>query len=503
MKYKFQTAICIALLYAFFQPTCLVGQPRSKQDDLNKFFSALYKNGQFNGNVLIAENDKIIYERSFGYADLSTKKLNTLHTSFPAASITKTFTSTAILQLVEKGKLQLTDPFIMYFPAFPYPSVTIIQLLSHTSRIPSSAFYKLLDSLRKIKDTFFVNADVIPAFVEMKKPLTGEPKPEGDRSVFAYSNINYYLLALLIEKLTGMPYSSYIKKFIFVPAGMESSSFSEFYFGIDKNLSTEHRYRYVYSDLPERIDTVSDNAYIFRTYNFKGHGDLVSTTQDLLKYSRALQKNVLLKENTLMQSYAPVVYGNPATSGYGLGWSILHDSTKGKIVFHHGGGMGIEAMFIRNITKDQTVIVFDNMKHHAFNTSMNALKILNGEKIPMPKKSIAKLYGKAMMKEGVSKANTLLETIKKDSLHYYLNEDEMNLLGYQFLWNNMNDKAYEVLKLNLELFPASWNSYDSYGEILLKIGRKEEAIKMYKRSIELNPNNDGGKKVLEQIAKGN
>ena len=503
MKYKFQTAICIALLLVVFQPTCLLGQSGSKQDQLNKYFTALYKNGQFNGNVLIAENDKIIYERSFGYADLSTKKLNTLQTSFPAASITKTFTSTAILQLVEKEKLQLTDPFVKYFPAFPYPSITIKQLLSHTSHIPSSAFYNFLDSLRKTKDTFFVNADVIPAFVEMNKPLLGTPKPEGDRSVFAYSNINYYLLALLIEKCTGMPYGSYINKFIFLPAGMESSSFSEFYFGIDKNVSTEHRYRYVYSDLPERIDTVSDNAYIFKTYNFKGHGDLVSTTHDLLKYSRALQKNVLLKENCLMQAYTPVVYGNPSSSGYGLGWSILHDSTKGKIVFHHGGGMGIEAMFIRNISKDQTVIVFDNMKHYAFNTAINALKILNGEKIPTPKKSIAKLYGKTIMKDGASKANTLLETIKKDSLHYYLNEDEMNLLGYQFLWNNMNDKAYEVLKLNLELFPASWNSYDSYGEILLKIGKKEEAIKMYKRSIELNPNNDGGKKVLEQIARGN
>ena len=164
---------------------------QKKVSDLNNYFTKLAENKQFNGNVLVAENGKIIYEKSFGSADYSIKKPNTGSTSFPIASITKTFTSIAILQLREKGKLQLIEPYIKYLPDFPYPSVTLKQLLSHTSCIPSSAFYRFLDSLRKIKDTFFTNADVIPAFIAMKKPLMGEPKQEGDRSTFAYSNINY------------------------------------------------------------------------------------------------------------------------------------------------------------------------------------------------------------------------------------------------------------------------------------------------------------------------
>jgi len=472
---------------------------QKKVNDLNNYFTKLAENGQFNGNVLVAENGKIIYEKSFGYADYSIKKPNTRSTSFPIASITKTFTSTAILQLREKGKLQVTDPYINYFPGFPYPTVTIKQLLSHTSRIPSSAFYRFLDSLRKIKDTFFTNADVIPAFIAMKKPLVGEPSPEGDRSTFAYSNINYHLLALLIEKLSGMPYNSYLKKYIFLPADMENSSLSEFYFGIDKNLCKEHRYRYLYSDTPERIDTTSENAYIFTTYNFRGHGDVVSTIHDLLKYDEALRKGILVKQTTLMEAYQPLVPGNPNISGYGLGWSIRHDSTKGKVVLHHGGGLGIEAMFVRNIAKDQTVILFDNMKNYAFDKAMNALRILNGEQVTMPKKSIAKLYGKTMVEEGIPAARRLLENIKKDTLKYYLSEDEMNVLGYQFLWNNKDVQSHEVLKTTLDFFPSSWNSYDSYGEILLKMGKKDEAIQMYRKSIELNPKNEGGKKVLEQI----
>ena len=472
---------------------------QKKASDLNNYFTKLSENGQFNGNVLVAENGKIIYEKSFGFADYSNKIPNTRATSFPSASITKTFTSIAILQLQEKRKLQIIDPFIKYFPDFPYSSVTIKQLLSHTSRIPLAAFYRFLDSLRKIKDTFFTNADVIPALVAMKKPLTGTPTPEGDRSTFAYSNINYYLLALLIEKLSGMPYNSYLKKYIFRPADMEHSSLSEFYFGLDKNLCKEHRFRYIYSDVPERIDTTSENAYIFTTYNFKGHGDVVSTAHDLLKYDEALRKGTLVKQTTLMEAYRPLVPGNPNISGYGLGWSILHDSLKGKVVFHHGGGLGIEAMFVRNIAKDQTIILFDNMKNYAFDKAMNALKILNNEYASLPKKSIAKLYGKSIAKEGIPAARKLLENIKNDTLKYYLSEDEMNTLGYQFLWNNKDDQSHEVLKTNVDLFPLSWNSYDSYGEILLKMGKKDEAIQMYRKSVELNPKNDGGKKVLEQI----
>ncbi|MGB8191513.1 MAG: serine hydrolase [Chitinophagaceae bacterium] len=487
----------IILLLLLMSGIAVIGQ--KTHNDLDNYFSKLAENRAFNGNVLIAEKGKIIYERSFGYADYSTKKPNTQRTSFPVASVTKTITATAIFQLQEKGRLQISDRYVSYFPEFPYPTVTIKQLLSHTSRLPSSAFYGFLDSMRKVKDTIFINKDVISALVAMNKPLTGEPKPAGDRSSFAYSNLNYYLLALLIEKLSGLPYSSYIEKNIFLPAGMRSSGFTEFYFGTDKNIGTEQRYRYLFADAPERIDTTSENAYIFKTFNFRGHGDITSTARDLLKYDHALRSGLLLRPGTLIQAYTPVVPGDPSASGYGLGWSIMHDSTKGKIVLHHGGGLGIEVMFVRNLARDQTVILFDNMKNPAFNTAMNALKILNGGKVQV-KKSAAKAYGRVLMKEGIIAARKQLAGMVKDRLNYNLNEDEMNLLGYQLLWNNQLPQSEEVLKTNVELFPDSWNSYDSYGEILLKLGRKDEAINMYKRSVEMNPKNEGGRKVLEEIA---
>lgn len=111
------------LILLFSAGTNVVAQNKHKQ--LDKFFSTLLQNKQFNGNVLIAENGTIVYKKSFGYADFSTKRVNTANTSFPIASITKTFTSTAILQLKEKGKLQLNDAVTKFLSDFPYPDIPL------------------------------------------------------------------------------------------------------------------------------------------------------------------------------------------------------------------------------------------------------------------------------------------------------------------------------------------------------------------------------------------
>ena len=477
---------------------CALQAQNTRAKELDNYFSALYRNGQFNGNVLVAEKGKIVYEKCFGYADLAAKKINSPITSFGIASITKTIVSTAILQLQEKGKLNINEPYIKYFPAFPYPGVTIKQLLSHTSRLPSSAFYRFLDSVQAPKDTFFTNADVIPALVTINKPLLESSGKEGDRSNYAYSNLNYYLLALLIERVSGMSYPGFLQKYIFLPAGMDDTGFSEFYFGSDRNQCKEYRYRYLYSDTPDWIDTLSINRKMYQTYNLKGHGDIISTLRDLMKFDQALYGG-LLNENSLQQAYDPVTPAIPNSSGYGLGWSVANNNAHGKVVTHHGGGIGLEAMLVRNTTKKQVVILFDNFRNPAFNTGMNAMAILNGSKISAPRKSITKLYGKKIVSQGIPAARKLLAQLVKDSLHYEMTENEINLLGYQFLWNNMDSEALETLKVYLDFFPDSWNAYDSYGEILLKVGRKEEAIKMYQRSIELNPQNTDGKKILDQL----
>ena len=187
------------------------------QRDLDSYFLALSQNQEFNGNILFAENGGIIYQKSFGYADFKKKIKNTDSTLINVASISKNFTAIAVLQLKEKGKLRLDDTFIKYFPEFPYPEITIKHLLSHTSGLPDNE--ALLDSIiSKNPGKIITNVDIIPALILYKKAKelrfkTGEKK-------WGYSNIGYSLLALLIEKVSKQLFDVYLRKEIFIPAGM-------------------------------------------------------------------------------------------------------------------------------------------------------------------------------------------------------------------------------------------------------------------------------------------
>lgn len=478
---------------------------QNRRADLDRFFTDLSKNKQFNGNVLIAEKGKIIYERSFGYADFSKKVLNDRTTRFPIASITKSFTATAILQLAENHKLQVNDPVTKYLPAFPYPALTIKNLLSHTSGLPP--YGRFFDSVRlKNPDTVFTNKDVLPAYARLQLPLFYQP---GDDS--NYDNINYLFLALVIEQVAGIPYQDYVREYILKPAGMTSTFFPTvaFYHYTPQEstrLASLYWYPHYYSASFEKADTVHFISSYWHTYNLQGFGEIVSTTEDLLKYDQAFYKGKLLKPASFSIAYAPVLLnsgvpnkGNGNGSSFGLGWIVEADTSLGKIVRGSGGAIGLRASFIRNITKRQTIILFDNTQNETDAIGKNVLKIINGKKVQPYRKSAAKEFGSVLVADGYDKAMAAFRTIRKDTVRYRIDENEFNSMGYDLMGNGYLKEALETFKLNVTLFPASWNVYDSYGEALLKHGQKEEAIKMYKRSIELNPGNDNGKKVLAQI----
>ncbi len=486
----------------------------AKTKDLDIFFSASARNRQFNGSVLVAENGKVLYEKSFGYADFPNRKPNTGDTVFPLASISKTLTATAILQLYEKGKLRLADPVAAYFPEFPYPEITIRHLLSHTSGLPPyNAFF---DAIRETNpDKVFTNADFIPGLIARQKPLLYRPGENGN-----YDNVNFIILALILEKASGRPYSECIESQILRPSGMKETSLypSSLLFdpsGVKpRNLAIPHWYPHFYSSEPIRADSMPYVSSYWHAYNFLGFGDYISTTHDLLKFDQALYDGRLLSEAVLKEAFTPVKLkdGNDNALSYGLGWASEKDESLGKIVYHGGGAIGLSCVLSRNITRRQTVILYDIARDNARPMALSAFKILNGRPVRSPGESLAIIYGRVLVGEGPAAAQSVLEKLKKGPVAYELNEDEFNTLGYDLLGDNNPfhrpeerrvREALNVFKLNIELFPASWNAYDSYGEALLKAGEKEEAIRMYRKSIELNPKNENGKKVLERLSKDN
>ncbi|MEJ7680081.1 MAG: serine hydrolase domain-containing protein [Segetibacter sp.] len=477
---------------------------------LDTFFNSLNKYNQINGGVLVAENGSVLYKKAFGFADFENKIPNDKNTKFTLASVSKIFTSTAILQLRDKGKLKLDDPFMKYFSDFPYPDITLRNLLSHTSGLPDYNLYE--DQINKNPNKIFSNKDILPSLKLWNKPLSFKP---GEK--WEYSNTNFCLLALLVEKLSDLVFEEYLQKFIFNPAKMNDTYFqADILHSNDKNRSNNYEYPFLYSPNLENVDSLK--KYRWRLYNasgFVGQGNIITTTQDLLKFDNLLYAGNILKSTTLTEAFTPTKLKSGMNANanvgmgkasYALGWFIFADTSLGKIVWHTGGQPGGLSIFLRNITKKQTVIMFDNAFHkNLYGDGVNVMSILNNKPVVIYKKSLTKDYGCTLVEKGIDAAYCKLEELKADSAHYYLSEEDTNDLGLQLLYEpsfkGHDELSLEVLKLNTLLFPNSFNTYDSYGEALAKTGKKDEAIFMYRKSVKLNPQNDGGKKALEELQK--
>ena len=329
--------IFILLLVGVFH---IVSYGQNKRLAIDQFIAALVKNQDFSGGVLVIEQNKVVYENYVGYADFSTKALNSAANQFPIASISKLFTATAILQLKERGLLQVTDPIHKHLPDFPYPDITIRHLLSHTSGLPPYNAY--FDTLRKLDPArVFSNQDFLPGVVARPRPLVYQPGEKGN-----YDNINYILLALIIEKLSGETYPDYISRHILQPAGMMNTRFftlpQQFNQAEIKQFVFSHVYVHFYDIIPLRSNKIPYVRTYWHSYAFNGFGDYISTTSDLWKFDQALSRQLLLKKETQAEAFTSVRLNNGKNhpDEFGLGWEMEKDTTLGKMVYHSGAAMG-------------------------------------------------------------------------------------------------------------------------------------------------------------------
>jgi CubicO group peptidase (beta-lactamase class C family) len=496
------------LLLVLFQTCVSFSQEQKAVQRIDSLFKVISDYQLLNGALEISIKGNTVFKIALGYSDFPQKKLNTGGTCFALGSVSKVFTSTAILQLRDKGKFKLDDRFSKYFPEFPYQDITIRHLLSHTSGLPDYGIFEA--AIREQPEKVITNADVIPYLRSWNQPLIFKP---GDK--WQYSNLNFCLLALLVEKVSGVSFEDFVREKVFVPAGMLNTYF---YIGGDHRNQQALNY-----DYPLYLDTVPVNAdsikrVRWRTYNLNGllgQGNIYSTTTDMLKFDQALYGNKLLKPETLQEAFTANRLNNGKSDisqtmlglgSYGLGWYVLQDTTFGKVVYHTGGVPGAICMFVRNISKNQTIVVFDNaFSPDVFTIAKNTVSILNNRPVELIRKTITRDYACTLISRGIDAAFVRLSTLKADSLHYILSEDELNELGLQLLYAGKaidhDVLALEVLKLNILLFPESFNTYDSYGEALAFTGRKHDAIEMYKKSIQLNPKNKGGVDALERLLK--
>ena len=472
---------------------------------LNNLFSTLYEKNLFNGSVMISKSEKTIFSAHYGFSNIEKKEKLNDQSQFPIASITKTFTATAMLQLQQKGKLNINEPVQKYLPDFPYPNINVKQLLYNTSGLAQE--YNLFDTIIKEQpEKIISNQDIIPTFIRFKTPLSFSPG-----SKWEYNNVNFCLAGLIIEKVSGISYANYLEKNIFKPAKMQNS-----FVPLDRKIKSPNQvelyaYPNFYSTELANTKTLKEPFLIYEKSNFYGPGGIVSTALDLQKYQKGLFNYQILGKKELEEALTPTKLNDGKTVtymidekeiSYGLGWEMYTDEREGKIVFHDGSITGLTSILLHNMTKNQSIILLSSSGNlPVFPISNAILNLVNNKSYKIPVENLSRIYGNFVENGSKEKANELIQQYLKDPSSYEVSERDFNRLGYQFLRLQKCDNALQVFNSATLIFPVSWNVFDSYGEALLQCGKKEEAIKMYQKSVMLNPNNENGKQILLKIEK--
>jgi len=325
-----------------------VNAPLSFQ--LDTFFEKKFKATTFNGTVLFAERGRIIFEKSYGFADWKKKDSLTIESTFNLASVSKPFTAVAILQLVEQGKINLTDSVEKYIPNFPYTGIDIHQLLSHRSGLSKyDHFCDQPDSIWPDKHKSIHNKDVIDIMAAIIPQVAYSPNTH-----HYYSNTNYMLLAQIIENVSGVSYKDYLQTNIFDRCEMNNSVL---YNRDNKDELIKPAKGYT-GNYTECIDIYLNGAV--------GDKGIYSNVEDMLKFDEALYNETLLTEESLALAFTEHIDQKKNGQNYGYGFRITYDDVKGKIPFHTGWWKGFRTYFIRIPKKQQTIIVLSNIKRGPF-----------------------------------------------------------------------------------------------------------------------------------------
>lgn len=323
---------------------CGIGMEASGQANLTQSLDGLLapydKRDEPGGVVMVARSGQVLYTKAFGLANMELAVPVNDSTIFFIGSNTKQFTAVSLLQLLEKGLVQLEDSLGRFLPSCPYPvsGVRIRQLLAHTSGLGSNsetAAYRQLDRKGVTPD------ELVNYFVNIPMDF-----PAGSR--WAYNNANFYVLGWLVEKLAGKTYADYVTENIFRPAGMRNTHMGKALPVIRNRASGYTNFRLGIQNAP-----VANPGLLYAS------GGIQSTVEDMLKWNRALTAGRLLKPETVRLLHTPQLLPDGKRTSYGMGFHLqdLH----GSAAWRHGGlieGFTSETLYLP--AEDVYVVVLLN-----------------------------------------------------------------------------------------------------------------------------------------------
>ena len=308
---------------------------------INHFYNKNWPNNSMNGSFLVARNGQIIFERYNGFANKNEGTKITANTPVQIASVSKVLTATAVLKLVNAGKIELDQKVNTILKTFPYEDCTIRMLLDHRSGMRNYAYFTDRDKSVWDRHNQLTNKDILDILATKDIGLESRT---GTR--FSYCNTNYAMLALIIEKITGLTYKEAMSEMIFKPLGMTNT----YVFDDDKD-----KKKIVPSYKGNGVEIGFD--YLDNVY---GDKNVFSTVRDLLKFDRARNSPDFLKPALLKQVYTGYSNERKGTKNYGLGIRMINWETGQNFYFHNGWWHGNTSSYITLMKENVTIIALSN-----------------------------------------------------------------------------------------------------------------------------------------------
>ncbi len=360
---------------------------------LDKFYHDFWLHKNVSGGFLVAQHGQIIYEGYSGFSDIENQIEMTAETPLHIASITKVLTSLAILKLVEHDKIELNDKVSKYLTGFPYEDVTVENLLNHRSGLPNylhlSDDKNYWDNSKKI-----TNQDVLDILIQKKPEALSQPGKN-----FSYNNTNFVLLALIIEKVTGLSYPEAMKKMVFDPLGMKNTFVMEFAKDsarVSKSYYNNGReWKYDHLDI---------------TY---GDKNVYSTPRDLLKMDVAMYSDQFLPKKLKEKAWKGYSYESKGIKNYGLGIRLMEWDEGGKILYHNGWWHGNNTTYVRDFENEATIISLGNRKNRTIYSTFRLVSLFGNYPFQFPDASDT---GEATGEDSLKNLEKQMDSVKHKTL---------------------------------------------------------------------------------------
>tara|TARA_R110002126_G_scaffold124451_1_gene266414 strand:+ start:28017 stop:29309 length:1293 start_codon:yes stop_codon:yes gene_type:complete len=422
-----------------------------------------YTRGVFNGNILVAKNNKVIYQNEFGYSDASRSKKLSRNSIFNIGSIGKEFNAVAIMILKERGLLDLEDKLSKFDLQLPNWSnkVTIKHLLQYSSGLPKVKW----NSVKNDKDIY--------TDIKNIDNLIFEPGSD-----YLYSNNNLFLQRRIVEKISGMSFNDFIQENILIPSKMSDAI----------------------------IDATSKNTQLVTSFN----NDLVNDSSGDIEFSGWVFPSISDMFNWVNSLHSGSIISKESRMLLFDSFSKNSESALGKGVFknnelmiyqHQGSSFNYESLIHYNLKEDVMVILMTNNKNLKLRNIAEAIEnITKGNSFKIPQKSVY-LSIRQKCYNNVDDGIEYYKQLKKNypDTYNFSEEGELNRLGYKLIEKNQIKEAIKIFKLLVSEFPNSANPYDRLGEAYYLNGNNSMALQNYNKVLELNPNNTNAKKMIKKI----